>query len=207
METKPWTASHGIWGAIGLAVVGVLQLVVAVGQSVSFACADGEPGCVWSALGSLNWGTWAITIAGLAAGIGLAVSRWRAGKDDDDDSTATLTRGRPGGGVVAPLAVLAAGAALLSVGCNPFVTQVRCPVGSPPSARILPVDLPGMEGEGGGVAVGRCGQVEVERWTCTRAARVVCEADPPYVLCIADDGHERRMSVEDPDGVLCGKEY
>lgn len=130
VDSKPWYKSHGIWGAIFAAVFGLVQLVVAVGAQVSAMCGIDSPGCVWRGLAAVGWGNWALTLAGLAVGIGLAVSRWKAGADEADTTTARLTGGAGsarGLSTAGALVVALAGAALAllvaAAGCGPASIQ------------------------------------------------------------------------------------
>lgn len=79
--------------------------------------------------------------------------------------------------------------------------RVTCPAGSP---AVAVTRLPSI-GPPAGLVTVTCGADQVEQWRCTRAARVVC-TDPsaPYVECDDGDG-PRKLLVEDPDGVTCGK--
>ena len=188
-----WTQSTGMVGGVLAIVVSVLGALGAALQQIP-VCTEGTlTPCV---PGWLNIIALVLPAALGSIGGGWVVTR-RMAKGRDPGHPEPRVRVSPRTTTL----LLSAVVALVAVsGCGVFVRSVACPVGAPPTARVLPATMAGADG----VVVGACGDVEVERWTCGEEARLVCDAAPPYVLC-RDDGGERRLVIDDPDGVTCAE--
>lgn len=185
-KSKPWYLSRELLLSALMLVAGVLQIAGTISDAESFG----------AGVKAVDWQAWALSAAGLLWGI------LRIANGISEESSAQPLRGPSTKRTLALGALLALGLPLLFglVGCGVFVHEVSCDPGQAPSAVILPAP-DGVAADG--VAVARCGVTEVERWTCEVRATVECGPQQTSVLCVGRDGHERRMTVVDPDGVVC----